>query len=247
MTQKRLIYLLEDDEDISRLMSRTLTQQGMEVRAFRRIADFARGVAGHLPDLCMVDLSLPDGDGMSVIRDQIVPSDVPRIIVTGRGNLTDRVVGLEIGADDYVVKPFEPLELVARVRSVLRRANRAAEPLARQSERDARFGDWLADFAGCRLIHADGSVLQLSLSETTLLEALVKSGGRVLSRGQLLEATTGRSEEPYDRSMDARISRLRRKLRDDSKNPQIIRTVYGAGYVFGLKVARASGAAALGA
>lgn len=246
MTHKRLIYLLEDDEDISRLMTRTLTQQGMEVRAFRRIADFAHGIAAQLPDLCMVDLSLPDGDGMSVIRDQIVPASVPRIIVTGRGNLTDRVVGLEIGADDYVVKPFEPLELVARVRSVLRRANRGVDPAPVETGQAVRFGDWVADFAGCRLTHNDGEVLRLSLSETTLLETLVKSGGRVLSRAQLLESTTGRSEEPYDRSMDARISRLRRKLRDDPKSPQIIRTVYGAGYVFALKVERSSGAPPFG-
>lgn len=238
MITKRLIYLLEDDEDISRLIARTLTQQGMEVRSFRRISDFLRAVEEGLPDLCMVDLSLPDGDGMSVIRDEIVPPSVPRIIVTGRGNLTDRVVGLEIGADDYVVKPFEPLELVARVRSVLRRSTQSRDTRQVETGQVVRFGDWIADFAGCRLTHVDGDVLKLSLSETNLLETLVTAGGRVLSRAQLLEATTGRSEEPFDRSMDARISRLRRKLRDDSKSPQIIRTVYGAGYVFALKVER---------
>ena len=238
MSTKPLIYLLEDDEDIARLITRTLTSQGMDVDSFRRLSEFDRAAQGRLPDLCVLDLSLPDGDGMSVIRDRMVPDTVPRIIVTGRGNLTDRVVGLEIGADDYIVKPFEPLELVARVRSVLRRCGPArSEPIPSDST-EVRFGDWTADFAGCWLTHTDGERVKLSLSESVLLESLVHAAGRVLSRAQLLEATTGRNEEPFDRSMDARISRLRRKLRDDPREPQIIRTVYGAGYVFALKVER---------
>lgn len=235
MTGKRLIYLLEDDDDIARVLIRTLSAQGMEVTAFRRISDFAQAVQKRLPDLCILDLSLPDGDGMSVIRERMLPDSVPRIIVTGRGTLTDRVIGLEIGADDYIVKPFEPLELIARVRSVMRRAGiRQAAPEEEQAA--TRFGDWTADFSGCWLIHKDGEKVKLSASEATLLNTMVMAAGRVLSRSQLLEATTGRSEEPFDRSMDARISRLRRKLRDDPREPRIIRTVYGAGYVFALKV-----------
>lgn len=238
MSTKPLIYLLEDDEDIARLITRTLTSQGMDVDSFRRLSEFDRAAQGRLPDLCVLDLSLPDGDGMSVIRDRMVPDTVPRIIVTGRGNLTDRVVGLEIGADDYIVKPFEPLELVARVRSVLRRCGPTRSDPVPSDSTEVRFGDWTADFAGCWLTHTDGEREKLSLSESVLLESLVQSAGRVLSRAQLLEATTGRNEEPFDRSMDARISRLRRKLRDDPREPQIIRTVYGAGYVFALKVER---------
>ena len=232
---KTLVYLLEDDPDISCLIVRTLTQQGIDVQAFRRLSEFQREIRRTMPDLCLIDLSLPDGDGLSVVRDSLLPASVPKVIVTGRGNITDRVVGLEVGADDYIVKPFEPRELVARIRAVLRRVRQTpkgptpAKPLV-------CFGDWSADFDGCTLSHADGEVVQMSSSEASLLHALVSAPGRVLSRSQLLDATTGRSDEPFDRSMDARISRLRKKLRDNTKSPEIIRTVYGAGYVFALAV-----------
>lgn len=233
---KTLVYLLEDDPDISRLIVRTLTQQGIDVQAFRRLSEFEREVKRTVPDLCLVDLSLPDGDGLSVIRDSLLPPSVPRMIVTGRGNITDRVVGLEVGADDYIVKPFEPRELVARIRAVLRRARSVTGAPAPDASPLIRFGDWSADFDGCTLTHADGEVVQLSSAEASLLHAFVSAPGRVLSRSQLLDATTGRSDEPFDRSMDARISRLRKKLRDNTKQPAVIRTVYGAGYVFSLPV-----------
>lgn len=233
---KTLVYLLEDDPDISRLIVRTLTQQGIDVQSFRRLSEFEREVKRTVPDLCLVDLSLPDGDGLSVIRDRVLPPSVPRVIVTGRGNITDRVVGLEVGADDYIVKPFEPRELVARIRAVLRRARSLVGTPAPDANPLIRFGDWRADFDGCTLTHADGEVVQLSSAEASLLHAFVSAPGRVLSRSQLLDATTGRSDEPFDRSMDARISRLRKKLRDNTKQPAVIRTVYGAGYVFALPV-----------
>lgn len=229
---KTLVYLLEDDPDISRLIVRTLKQQGIDVACFRRVAEFQREVRRHVPDLCLIDLSLPDGDGLSVVRDSALPSHVPRVIVTGRGNLTDRIVGLEVGADDYIVKPFEPRELVARIRAIMRRSRlNHATPTADPGT-TVRFGDWTVDFDACTLSHADGECLQLSSSEASLLQAFVNAPGRILSRSQLLDATTGRSDEPFDRSMDARISRLRKKLRDNIKSPQVIRTVYGAGYVF---------------
>lgn len=234
---KTIVYLLEDDPDISRLIVRTLSQQGIDVVSFRRLSEFEREVRRMLPDLCLIDLSLPDGDGLSVVRDKILPDTVPRVIVTGRGNITDRVVGLEVGADDYIVKPFEPRELVARIRAVLRRSRmNPTESTTSEASPLIHFGDWSADFDGCTLIHADGEVIQLSSSEASLLHAFVSAPGRVLSRSQLLDATTGRSDEPFDRSMDARISRLRKKLRDSTKSPNVIRTVYGAGYVFALPV-----------
>lgn len=228
---KPLIYLVEDDPDIARLITRTLEQQGNQIEAFRRVADFQRALTRARPDLCLVDLSLPDGDGLSIVHDGLPPS-VPKIIVTGRGQLTDRVVGLEIGADDYIVKPFEPRELAARVKAVLRRAALSCCKSRDTDSRLVRFGDWTADLEGCTLSHSDGDVIQLSATEATLLGAFTNAPGRVLSRSQLLDATTGRAEDPLDRSMDARISRLRKKLRDDPYSPQIIRTVYGAGYVF---------------
>ncbi|MEZ5840026.1 MAG: response regulator transcription factor [Hyphomicrobiales bacterium] len=233
---KTLIYLLEDDPDISRLIARALGQHGFDVLAMRNIAEFKREVQRRIPELCLIDLSLPDGDGLSAIQYDALPTTVPRVVVTGRGNLTDRIVGLEIGADDYIVKPFEPRELVARVRAVLRRSRITSESAGKSQAKTVRFGDWTADFDACTLHHADGSTVKLSSAESSLLAAMVRSAGRVLSRSQLLDATTGRADEPFDRSMDARISRLRRKLRDDPRSPQIIRTVYGAGYLFSLKV-----------
>ncbi|MCB1332122.1 MAG: response regulator transcription factor [Roseivivax sp.] len=233
---KRIVYLLEDDPDITRLIVRTLEQQEFQVVDFRRVGDFEKQVQVQQPDICLIDLSLPDGDGLSLVRECKLPLAVPKIIVTGRGTITDRVVGLEVGADDYIVKPFEPRELVARVRAVLRRSRAAEQLRSAAKQRTVRFGDWGADFDACKLMHIDGTIVDLSASEATLLFALVRSAGRVLSRSQLLDATQGRQDEPFDRSMDARISRLRRKLRDDPKQPAIIRTVYGAGYVFSLPV-----------
>lgn len=228
---KPLVYLVEDDHDVIALITRSLDQQGLETEAFHKLADFRLALRRRTPDLCLIDLGLPDGDGLSVMTTDLPPS-IPRIIVTGRGHLTDRVVGLEIGADDYIVKPFEPRELVARIKAVLRRSQRGTEPGSAAPQRIERFGDWSANFEACTLLHRDGELIQLSAAEATLLAAFTKAPGRVLSRGQLLDATTGRAEDPLDRSMDARISRLRKKLRDNPTSPQIIRTVYGAGYIF---------------
>lgn len=232
-----LIYLLEDDLDVSRLIVRTLTQHGFTPRAFRRMAEFEREARRQPPDLCIIDLSLPDGDGLSLLSGGVLPVTVPRIIVTGRISLTDRIVGLEVGADDYIVKPFEPRELVARIRAVLRRSRILQREAETREGPLAVFGCWTADLEACTLTHESGRVVDLSSSETTLLAAFLKAPGRVLSRSNLLDATMGRASEPFDRSMDARISRLRRKLDDDSRAPEIIRTVYGAGYIFAQRVA----------
>ncbi|MHA6324412.1 winged helix-turn-helix domain-containing protein [Roseivivax sp. CAU 1753] len=229
-----VVYLLEDDVDISKLIVRALSQHGFSVRSFTRRSDFEREIHRQLPDLCLIDLSLPDGDGLSLIKSSILPETMPKVIVTGRGSLTDRIVGLEIGADDYIVKPFEPRELVARVRAVLRRSGAIRH--AEADNKIARFGEWTANFSACTLANATGKSVDLSSSEASLLLAFVSSAGRVLTRGQLLDSTSGRLSEPFDRSMDARISRLRKKLGDDSKSPDIIRTVYGVGYVFAMPV-----------
>lgn len=227
-----LVYLVEDDPDIARLIERSLGQQGFTTRTFRRVAEFERELRRQSPDLCLIDLSLPDGDGLTLMSRNIIPDRIPRIIVTGRGSVTDRVVGLEIGADDYIVKPFEPRELVARLRAVLRRASiaRAGDPL--DAKKIVQFGNWTADLGACTVAHSDGRVLELSAAETSLLGAFLRSPGRIMDRSSLLDATGSRNSEPFDRSMDARISRLRRKLESGDGDPELIRTVYGAGYIF---------------
>jgi two-component system, OmpR family, response regulator len=234
MTQ--LVYLLEDDTDIAKLIARTLTQHGFRVKTFRWIAEFEREIQREMPDLCLIDLSLPDGDALSLVKDGVLPKGIPKLIVTGRGNLTDRVVGLEIGADDYIVKPFEPREMLARIRAVMRRSGLTQKQTAAAPKTIAAFSGWIVDIDGCTLTNAAREVTKLSSSEARLLSAFVHSAGRVLSRSQLLDVSGGNTDEPFDRSIDARISRLRRKLGDDPRNPEIIRTVYGAGYVLSQKV-----------
>lgn len=231
-----LVYLVEDDPDIARLIERSLGEQGFQTRTFRRVAEFEHELRRQTPDLCLIDLSLPDGDGLNLVAQNVLPPTIPRVIVTGRGSVTDRVVGLEIGADDYIVKPFEPRELVARLRAVLRRSRitRAeAEPKTRVI---AEFGPWTADLTACTLTHEDGRQQVISSAEARLLEAFLRAPGRVLSRANLLDARLGPNDEPFDRSMDARISRLRRKLEENPREATIIRTVYGAGYIFALDV-----------
>ena len=227
-----LVYLLEDDLDITRLIERSLAQQGFAVRSFRRLSDFERALRTKLPDLCLIDLSLPDGDGLSLLNSGLLPRTVPRVVVTGRGSITDRVVGLEIGADDYIVKPFETREMVARLRAVMRRCRMNRDEDDGTPKAIAHFGDWTANITACTLARASGESVSLSSSENALLEAFLRAPGRVLTRSNLLDATTGRCNEPFDRSMDARICRLRRKLGDNPRSPDIIRTVYGAGYIF---------------
>lgn len=227
-----LIYLLEDDPDISRLIERSLGQQGFTTRTFRRVTEFEREVRRQPPDLCLIDLSLPDGDRLEIVANNTLPRNIPRVIVTGRGSVTDRVVGLEIGADDYIVKPFEPRELVARLRAVLRRTRLSRAEPGSGDKVIAEFGGWIADLTACTMARQDGATISLSSAETCLLEAFLRAPGRVLSRSNLLDATGGRNSEPFDRSLDARISRLRRKLEVGRGAGDIIRTVYGAGYIF---------------
>lgn len=229
---KPLIYLLEDDADVACVTRRALEAQGFEVARFARRFDLERALGGRRPDLCLVDLELPDGDGLSLVSEALRGTGIPVIIVTGRGELTDRLIGLEIGADDYVVKPFEPRELVARVRAVLRRGTEVSPAAQARSRKLACFAGWTADLDACTLTAPDTETVQLSAAETTLLRCFIEAAGRVLSRTQLLDLTGEDDLDSFDRSMDVRVSRLRKKLRDSTKSPTMIRTVYGAGYVF---------------
>lgn len=233
---KPLVYILEDDADIASVLSRTLREEGFTIEVFQRKGSFLNQLNRKRPDLCLVDLSLPDGDGLSVITEYLRTSHIPSIVVTAKSGLTDKIIGLEVGADDYVVKPFEPRELVARVRAVLRRANYGGADDHANSQKVAKFAGWYADFHSCTLMDSEGTVVDLSAAETRLLEVLVKSAGRVLSRSQLMDHIRQNDEDPLDRSVDARISRLRKRLRDDPKSPKLLRTVYGAGYIFSSKI-----------
>ncbi|KAB2920385.1 MAG: response regulator transcription factor [Hyphomicrobiaceae bacterium] len=230
--QGRSIYLVEDTAEVARSLCVTLADYGFRHRHFLTARDFLRQLKTEAPDLCIIDLGLPDMDGIELVRKVHELRGCPILILTGRHHVADRILGLELGADDYMVKPFEPREVVARIHSILRRIAKARGDHA-GTARTARFAGW--SFAtGCnRLTAPDGRKVELSAAEARLLTIMLKRPNRILSRAQLLG---DRDLEPLDRSIDARISRLRSKLENRGDAPELIKTVYGAGYLLNAKV-----------
>jgi DNA-binding response OmpR family regulator len=226
------IYVVEDDPEIRQVITATLRGYEIDAECFRTGGELLRQMKRAPAALCIVDLGLPDMDGMKVVREIQEGYDSGILILTGRSELTDRVLGLELGADDYVTKPFEPRELVARVRSILRRWSRIASD-RRAHPGIARFAGWVYDAGANRLTGPEGEAVELSAAEGCLLNAFLRAPNRILSRDQLIGE---RERLPFDRSIDVRISRLRRKLGDDPQNPRLIKTVYGAGYMLSAAV-----------
>ena len=188
------------------------------------------------PDLVLLDIMIPGEDGLSLCRHLVESRSIPVIFLTARGEATDRIVGLEIGADDYVVKPFEPRELVARIRSVLRRA---ARPAAQAADNELfAFEGWRLDPLKRRLTDRDGSLVAISSAEFRLLMAFLERPRQVLDRDRLLDMVQGREAHLFDRAVDNQISRLRRKIETDSRNPTLIQTVWGGGYMLAADVRR---------
>jgi DNA-binding response OmpR family regulator len=228
------IFVLEDDPDIARLICNSLAEYGFRCEHASTGRQLLERAQRSAPDLCIIDLGLPDMDGMQVVRELQDGSPCAVLILTGRNGVTDRVLGLELGADDYIVKPFEPRELVARVRSILRRYQRAAPTeTAAETRHIAHFDAWRFDRERHALIAPDGREINLSAAEAGLLMTLLERPNRILSREQLLGE---RDIDPFDRSIDVRVSRLRRKLEDNPHDPRLIKTVYGAGYLFSAQV-----------
>ena len=227
-----LIFVVEDEADIARLIAGTLADYGFRSETFgtgRALLARARRVQ---PELAILDLGLPDMDGLQVLRELQEQHPCAALILTGRDGLTDRVLGLELGADDYLVKPFEPRELVARVRSILRRYQKSAAPEP-GGPGAVRFAGWHFDSGRLHLSADDGREVTLSAAEAALLQTLLKRPNKILTREQLIGE---RELDPFDRSIDVRISRLRRKLENDPQDPKIIKTVYGAGYLLSATV-----------
>jgi two-component system, OmpR family, response regulator len=231
---RQLIYVVEDDDAVAPMVVRALEEFDYLVQWFRDGRSMLRQLQTERPDLCVVDLGLPDMDGIELIRQVGALTHCGILILTGRGHTIDRVMGLELGADDYVVKPFEPRELVARVRSILRRRGSAGQPGAVHQRRYANFIGWTLDFSANSLRAPDGVEHVLGTAETQVLRAFVERPHQILTREQLLGQ---RDLSPMDRSIDVRISRIRRKIEADPQNPKIIKTVYGAGYMFTAAVA----------
>lgn len=235
MISRKSLYLIEDDADIRRLVCDVLAGYGYAVTAFGSGREARLAIQREPPDLCIVDLGLPDMDGLTLVRELWEDVRFGVIILSGRSGVSDRVLGLELGADDYIVKPFEPRELVARVNTVIRRREQLVDAAASGSSARARFAEWSFDLGNLTLTAADGRQESLTAAEANLLVALLRAPKRVLSREQLQGPDTDRDDFPYDRSIDVRISRIRKKIEGDSK-PRLIKTVYGAGYLFAADV-----------
>ncbi|MBV8590835.1 MAG: response regulator transcription factor [Acetobacteraceae bacterium] len=231
--------IVEDDPDVRALLARSLGSDGYRVTALESGAGIEGIISSDPVDLVILDIGLPDIDGLTITQQIRRHSDVAIIIVSGRGDLADRVVGLEIGADDYVTKPFEPREIQARVRSVLRRGSRRdALPQQDGAHQRFAFNDWVLDASAQSLHDNEGRPIGLTSGEFRLLEAMVTRANRVLTRDQLMDACYGNDSPAFDRSIDVCIGRLRKKLRDDPRNPGIIRTIRNGGYMFAARVAR---------
>ena len=237
MAAKKRLYLIEDDPDIRKLVRVLLEGYGYDVHSFANGRDARQAIRRDVPDLCIVDLGLPDMDGLTLVRELWEDVRFGVIILTGRGDVSDRVLGLELGADDYIVKPFEPRELVARVNSVIRRRDQLADARVSMPSGRAQFAEWVFDLGNLSLVSADGRQESLTAAEAGLLVGLLKSPKRVLSREQLQGDDLDRDDFAFDRSIDVRISRIRKKIEADPKSPRLIKTVYGAGYLFTAEVA----------
>jgi DNA-binding response OmpR family regulator len=225
------VLVVDDDAGIRDLLADYLAKQGMTVKTARDGKEMDERLGGFSPDLVVMDLMMPGEDGLSLTRRLKADRDVPVIMLSARGEDIDRIVGLEVGADDYLPKPFNPRELLARIRAVLRRGiGKGGE----SREESVRFGPFSLDLAA-QALSRDGEDIPLTQAEFTLLKIFVEHPNRALSRDQIMDWLKGFERDPFDRSIDVRVTRLRKKLEDDPTNPVYIRTIWGQGYLFAPK------------
>jgi DNA-binding response OmpR family regulator len=219
------VLVIDDDEALTALLTEYLAEFGFTVRSAAHPEEGLRALRADPPDLIVLDVMLPGMDGLAVCRKIRETSRVPIVMLTARGDVMDRILGLELGADDYLPKPFEPRELVARMQAVLRRG------VAEEPDENIRIGALEINWATCS-VRLEGRPLALTTAELELLRLFVRNRGRVLTRDRILDETRGVDWESYDRSIDVLVSRLRHKLGDDPRRPAFIRTVRGTGYSF---------------
>ena len=231
------VLIVDDDVQIRQLLRDYLSEFGMAVDAVADGTAMMDALQNRSFDLVILDLMLPGEDGISLCRSLRAKSDIPILMLTARGESMDRVVGLEVGADDYVVKPFEPRELVARIQSILRRTRGAREG-PREQNGSILFMGWRLNCVLRQLVSPEELVIPLSNAEFRLLKVFVEHPNRVLTRDFLLDQARGRNMDLFDRSIDLLVSRLRQKLGDDPRTPSLIKTVRGEGYLFDAKVTR---------
>ncbi len=225
------ILIVDDDPKLQQLLSRYLSEQGYVTAVAGDGIEMDNWLQQHHPDLVIMDLMLPGEDGLSLAQRLRHSKNVPIIMLSARGEEVDRIIGLEMGADDYLPKPFNPRELLARIRAVLRRNTTTVQSENMLSEQVLPFGEFKLDIER-KLLFRSNEEVTLTTGEITLLIVLAQHPDRVLSRDQLMDMTTGHSQEPFDRSIDVRITRLRHKIESTPSSPQFIRTVWGQGYRF---------------
>jgi len=231
------ILIVDDSVDIREPLAKYLAKKGLRVSTADGGQEMRRVMKTSAIDLVVLDIMMPGEDGLSLCRMIRETTGLPVILLTAMVEETDRVVGLEIGADDYVTKPFSPRELLARIKAVLRRSRGLPKPAAMQERSRLRFDRWMLDTLRRELVGGDGVAVPLSTTDFRLLTVFLERPRMVLSRDQLLDLTSGRSLEPFERSIDNQVSRLRKKIEADPKNPAIIKTVWGGGYMLAAEVA----------
>ena len=230
------VLVVDDDSEIRGLLREYLQKNGFRVSTAADGKTMWNALEHAAPDILILDLMLPGDDGLTLCRNLRARSSLPIIMLTARGEETDRIVGLEMGADDYLAKPFSPRELLARVNSVLRRTRTLPQNLQPDDARTIRFGGWKLDNATRELVAPDGEIVPLSGTEYKLLRAFLAHPNRTLNRDQLIDLMLSRDAGPFDRSIDVQVSRLRHRLRDDAKEPTLIKTVRGEGYALAVAV-----------
>lgn len=223
-----LVTILDDEPEIRSMLADALEDAGFRTMGFGRATEFEAALKSTTPDVCLVDLGLPDKDGLTLVHRLALEQGAAVIIISGRAQVQDRVTGLELGADDYIIKPFDPAEVVARVKVRLRKER----PAANSASNTALFNGWTAYFDRYVLEDTEGQETTFSHAEGEVLRLFLESPKRLISRAHMQEMLGGAAGESFDRAMDVRISRLRTKLREDPKNPRLIKTIYGAGYIF---------------
>ncbi|MDF2620013.1 MAG: two component transcriptional regulator, winged helix family [Xanthobacteraceae bacterium] len=232
------IAIVDDHRDIRDLVGKYLQKHGYRTSLAENAASFRRLLDRNAIDLVVLDVMMPGEDGLSLCRYLRESSTVPVIMLTAMAEETDRIVGLELGADDYLAKPFNPRELLARIKAVLRRVQSLPPQRGQLKAKEVRFERWSLNVGRRELTGEDGMAVPLSTAEFRLLSVFLDHAGLVLSRDQLLDLTVGRSAEPFDRAIDNQVSRLRKKIEADPKSPTLIKTHWGGGYSFSAEVVR---------
>ena len=231
------ILVVDDDPRIRQMLTRYFEGEGYGVSTAADGQEMRGQMKAKDVDIILLDLSLPGGqDGLDLAREIRTQSDIPIMMLTGRDDVVDRIIGIEIGADDYIAKPFHLREVHARLKSILRRRQPAAPKVEVTEEKVIRFEGWTLNLSRRQLLAGDGSEVELTTGEFDMLAAFAQHPGRVLSRDFLMDETRGRQLEAFDRTIDAQIVRLRRKIEVDTKHPQLIKAVRGVGYVFTGKI-----------